>query len=158
MKKHLYLLSFLFAALLWLTACGSAADAASDQLQTADEAMAAGEYTQAQTIVDNLVAKGYKGLSEDNLGRMAVLLMRLSEHSDNDENIAVATECYREAAALSADSLHAFTSTLTPEELANFFMVKRIATGIDNPVDLTAEEFTYEDMIGFDSIAPLDLP
>ena len=79
MKKHLYLLSFLFAALLWLTACGSAADAASDQLQTADEAMAAGEYTQAQTIVDNLVAKGYKGLSEDNLGRMAVLLMRLSE-------------------------------------------------------------------------------
>ncbi len=153
MKKHLYLLSFLFAALLWLTACGSAADAASDQLQTADEAMAAGEYTQAQTIVDNLVAKGYKGLSEDNLGRMAVLLMRLSEHSDNDENIAVATECYREAAALSADSLHAFTSTLTPEELANFFLVKRIATGIDNPVDLTAE-----DMIGFDSIAPLDLP
>ena len=148
MKKHLYLLSFLFAALLWLTACGSAADAASDQLQTADEAMAAGEYTQAQTIVDNLVAKGYKGLSEDNLGRMAVLLMRLSEHSDNDENIA----------ALSADSLHAFTSTLTPEELANFFLVKRIATGIDNPVDLTAEEFTYEDMIGFDSIAPLDLP
>ncbi len=133
MKKHLYLLSFLFAALLWLTACGSAADAASDQLQTADEAMAAGEYTQAQTIVDNLVAKGYKGLSEDNLGRMAVLLMRLSEHSDNDENIAVATECY-------------------------FFLVKRIATGIDNPVDLTAEEFTYEDMIGFDSIAPLDLP
>lgn len=155
MKKLLYRLSFiiaLLAPLSLLAACGSPADAAADQLASADEAVSVGDYSQAQEILDDLVKKGYKGLSEDNLGRMAVLLMHLSEHSRSDENIAEATECYRAAAALSADSLHAFTSTLTPEELANFFLVKRIATGIDNPVDLTAEEFTEEDMVGFDSI------
>lgn len=159
MKKLLYRLSLiiaLVAPLCLLAACGSTSDAAADQIVSADEALAAGDYSQAQEIMGQLVRKGYKGLSEDNLGRMAVLLMRLSEHSDSDENIAEATECYRAAAALSTDSLHAFTATLSPEELANFLLVKRIATGIDNPVDLTAEEFTEEDMVGFDSIAPLE--
>lgn len=155
MKKLLYRLSFiiaLLAPLCIMAACGSTADAATDQLASADEAMAAGDYAQAQEIIDVLIKKDYKGLSEENLGRMAVMLMRLSEHSRSDENIAEATECYRAAAALSTDSLHAFTSTLTPEELANFFLVKRIASGIDNPVDLTAEEFTEEDMMALDSV------
>ena len=155
MKKLLYLLSILLFAACAFTACTSAADAADDQLRSADEAIEAGDYTQAQQIMDNLISKGHKGLTDSNLGHMAVTLMRLSEHSANEENIAEATECYRAAAALSTDSLRAFTATLTTEELSNFYLVKRIASGIDNPVDLSAEEFTDEDYIGFDSIAPL---
>lgn len=155
MKKVIYTVILAAVALLaaiGLSGCGSAADAANEQLNFADEAMAEGRYQEAQEVLDALVADGFKGLSEQNLGRMSVQLMHLSELSHNDENIAVATECYRAALALSADSLHTFSSTLSPDELANFYLVRRIASGIDNPVDLTAEEFTEEDQVAYDTL------
>ena len=154
MKNFLLSLSICIFAAFAFAGC-SADNDISARILAADEAISAGEYGQAQEILNDILAAGVDSLSEQNLGHLSISLMRLSEHAMPEENIAEATECFRAAQAASSDSLRAFSATLTPDELANFYLVKRIAAGIDNPVDLSAEEFSEEDFAGFDSIAPL---
>ncbi len=148
--KKLLIVSYLslVAVFAFLAGCASdGGDALSEQIAAVDEALAEADYEQAQEILDDVLRHGTRGISEENLGRLSVQLMRLSEHSDNEENVAAAATCFREAYRLSADSLRSFSSTLTPEEQAHFYLVKRIVAGIDNPVDLTSEEFLYEDSV-----------
>ena len=71
MKKLLYRLSLLIALvapLCLLAACGSTSDAAADQIVSADEALAAGDYSQAQEIMgrilDDLGVKYTVGIDE----------------------------------------------------------------------------------------------
>lgn len=139
------LLTFFALSSLWLVSCSSAADSPSDRIEAASEAIAADDYAGAQSIADHLTANGLSGLTEQHLGRLAIIYMQLSDHENYDLNAAVATECMREAMRVSDDSLAAFSRELGPAELGHFTLVRRLATGIDHPVDLTSDDIIGQD-------------
>lgn len=149
MKKLLLFISLAFTILLG--ACDSGNEAVGEQIAAADEAIDAGNYDEAQQLLDEVVNRGLDGLTETNLGNLSVQYMRLSEHTDGEDNVSTAVECFREASHISTDSLRTFSSSLEPDELAHFYLAKRILSGIENPVDLTAEEFTAEDSVELNS-------
>ena len=139
------LLTFVAFCAVLLAACGDAGDSAADRIQAASEAIAADNYHEAQTIADHVTTNGLQGLTEQNLGRLAIIYMQLSEHDNYDLNAAVATECMREAMRVSVDSMAAFSRDLSQDEMVHFALVRRIATGIDNPVDLTSDDIIGQD-------------
>lgn len=128
-----------------MACCTSGSDAVGERIESARDAVTAERYDEAQTICDDITRNGLDGMTETNLGRLAIIYMQLSEHDRYDENAAVATECIREALKVSSDSLAAFSRTLTPGEQVHFALVRRIAGGIDNPIDLMSDDIVGED-------------
>lgn len=116
-------------------ACGTSRDA-DEKMSSAELAIGDGEYDKAQAICNSLFSDKEK-LDETELGRLSILYMRLSEHCFEDENIAAATQCFRDASRLSDDSLNAFFSTLQLEDQRHFVLLKRIGSTLDNPIDMS---------------------
>lgn len=148
--RTLQLILLAFSILLGISGCASGSDAVAEQVEAARDAVAAERYDEAQTICDNLTRNGLGGMTETTLGRLAIIYMQLSDHTRYDENAAVATECMREALNVSTDSLAAFSRGLTPAEQVPFALVRRIAGGIDNPIDLMSADIAGEDGLGDD--------
>lgn len=147
MKKLLIIIAIVFAT-LGVAACSqSASDAAAEKMSAAEDAIENGRYDEAQTILNSMMERGGYGLSEENLGNLSVLFMRLSEHESSDDNVAQAVKCLREAYRISEDSLRTFSASIPPEDLSHFYLLRRIVWGIDNPVDLTDEIFVEEDSV-----------
>ncbi len=119
-------------------------------LDDAEEMLAQGHPEGAARICAGLMAEDFDKLDEGQLGRMAVIFMKLPETDDAglDENVADATQCVRQAWKLSKDSLRGFISTLPPEDVPSFVMLTRISGSIDFPPDLSKEHST-EDSIHF---------
>lgn len=126
---------------LSLAACGGrdSSENLEASVAEAEQALAQGEPDRAASICTALMAEDFDKLDERQLGRMAVVLMKLPEGEKTDENIADATQCVRQAWKLSADSLRGFISTLSPEDVPHFVMLTRISGSIDFPPDLSAE-------------------
>ena len=127
--RTLQLILLTIALAFGMARCTSGSDAVAEQIESARDAVAAERYDEAQTIC----------------GRLAIIYMQLSDHAHYDENAAVATECMREALKVSTDSLAAFSRSLTPAEQVPFALVRRIAGGIDNPIDLMSADIAGED-------------
>ena len=143
--RTLKLILLTIALAFGMVGCTSGSDAVAEQIESARDAVAAERYDEAQTICDNLTRNGLDGMTETTLGRLAIIYMQLSDHAHYDENAAVATECMREALKVSTDSLAAFSRSLTPAEQVPFALVRRIAGGIDNPIDLMSADIAGED-------------
>ena len=83
-------------------------------------------------------------MDERQAGALALLFMELSDHRNEDENVAVAAQCLQYAYKVSADSLRGFSAALPLEEQQHFELLRRITVSIDNPVDLSEEDFFEE--------------
>ena len=137
MKNCFLKLFFLLVIPFMAWSCAGGDDAA-ERISAAETAVNEGDYSRAQSLCTPLVSEqGRKGLTETQLGQLSILYMRLSEHGDEEENIAVATQCFRDAFKMSADSLNAFFSTLQLEDQRHFVLLKRIGSSLDNPMDLS---------------------
>lgn len=134
--------------LLLAAACGTAEMTVDERLSDASDAIAAKDYGYAQSVCDNLAvyisAEDSVAMDERQAATLAMLFMELSDHRNEDENVAVAAQCLQYAYRVSADSLRNFSATLHLEEQRHFELLRRITVSIDNPVDLTGEDF-YEE-------------
>lgn len=132
-----------------LTACHEAEPTVDELLAEATEAMADKDYGHMQTLCDHAITHmadtDTTAVDGAQAGRLAILYMILSDHRNEDENVAVAAQCLRYAYEHSADSLRTFSAGLPLDEQRHFELLRRIAVSIDNPIDLMGEEFTEED-------------
>ena len=107
----------------------------------AEQSIADGEPDRAARICADLMANDFDKLDERQLGRMAVIFMKLPESESSDDNVVDATQCVRQAWKLSSDSLRGFLSTLPPEDLPHIVMLTRISGSIDFPPDLSEDHY-----------------
>ncbi|MDE6283369.1 MAG: hypothetical protein K2L97_05195 [Muribaculaceae bacterium] len=130
----------LLTFILTLVSCSEKTDPAT-ALSDAEQALADGYNDQAVELCNRLLATDSATLTEDQLGRMALIYLKVAEADNSDEHIADATQCVRRAWKLSSDSMRGFVSTLSTEEIPQFVMLTRISGYIDFPPDLSEEEF-----------------
>lgn len=119
---------------------GGAADLDAS-VSEAEQSLADGQPDRASRICADLMANHFDKLDERQLGRLAVVFMKLPESENTDENVADATQCVRQAWKLSSDSLRGFLSTLPPEDLPHIVMLTRISGSIDFPPDLSEDHY-----------------
>ncbi len=137
---HIYLFIMALCAMLGLIVaqgCGKPSSAEINASVTdAEEAVRSDHQEAAAKICRQLVEEHFSTLSEDELGRLAIVYMKLSESENYDENVAEATQCFRQAWKLSTDSMRGFTASLSPEDLPHFEMLRRLSASIDRRPDL----------------------
>lgn len=143
----LYLVASVMACCLGSCGGGATADV-SASLDDAEQLLADGHPEGAARICTDLMANDFDRLDEKQLGRMAIIFMKLPETEEVglDENVADATQCVRQAWKLSKDSLRGFMSALPPEDVPQFVMLTRISGSIDFPPDLS-QEHSAEDSV-----------
>lgn len=145
----IYRLFIILAAASVLASCSQKTPDTGESLSIAREALASGDYSHAQTICDNLSAEitadDTTAINATQAADLAMLFMALSDHRNEDENVAVATLCMQYAFDHSADSLRSFAASLPLEEQRHFELLRRISISIDNPVDLMGEEFLEDE-------------
>lgn len=124
-----------------MSACSSANSEREQDARIADAeiAFADSNWVEAQKICNSLTANGLDNLSEEQLGRLAILYMKLSEAPNGGEHAAEATQCYLKAREVSADSLYSFTNALPPEDLQYIMVLSRLGGAIISPPDLSRE-------------------
>lgn len=152
MKRNIINITGLLLSLMCafaLCGCGGEnIDSVDEALENASEALTMGSYDYAQQLCDE-VAEIALGPDSAQVGevpsaRLGILYMKLSEHCNEDENVAEATQCLRRAFRLSADSLKTFSLGLPLEDERHFVLLRRLGTSIDNPVDLTKGDLIHE--------------
>mgnify|MGYP000012376961 FL=1 len=148
------LTSYLIAAIATLTllpatSCRRSVPTVAERLSNAREAVAASDYSHAQGMCDDLAEyiseTDSTAMTDMQAGELAMLFMTLSDHQNEDENVAVATRCLMYAYRVSPDSLRSFASSLSFDEQRHFELLRRISMSIDNPVDLMGEEFLEDE-------------
>lgn len=134
---------------LFTISCDDSGRTVDERLAEASDAIADRDFRHAQMICDNLaeyvVASDTAAIDEEQAAQLAVLYMMLSERSNEDENVTVATECMRYAYSLSSDSLSTFSQSLSLDEQRHFELLHRLTVSIDNPIDLDDEDFYHEE-------------
>lgn len=120
-----------------------------ERLEAASEAVADGDYGHAQNLCNGMLAMLSEAdsvqIGETRAVMLGILFMRLSEHHNEEENIADATQCIRYAFRQSADSLQEVSAGLPLDDVRHFVLLRRIGLSIDNPVDLTDRDMTHAD-------------
>lgn len=97
-------------------------------------------YGSAKDIVDGLLRETETKLTATEYGRISIVYMKLSEFADEDENIALATQCYRSAFDADPDSAMLFYNALPLEEVVYAEMLNALVGSIDNPQDIPSDE------------------
>ena len=106
-------LLFLAFALLF-TSCKS--DSISDKITAAETAFQTEDYSAAQSLAAEITATdSLQLLGCNNLCRLSILFMQLSEVQNEEENVASATSCYRNALLLNPDSALSFYNSIPLE-------------------------------------------
>lgn len=102
-----------------------------DDLTLAESAMREGRYDEAAEICRDILQKtDSTALSVNQMCRIAVVYATVADNDcDNELNMARAADCFRRAAAVSADSVTMFLSGLSVEEQSIANMAHRLAMG-----------------------------
>lgn len=127
-----------------LAACSSSS--ASDDIAVAEEAVAQNDPARAREIADGLTrGKDLSRLSINELGRLSMIYMKLSDLSDEGESVANATHCFREAFKLNADSARMFYSSVSVDEEKYVVMLSAIVRAIEQPELMKIDDYEYGD-------------
>lgn len=95
------------------------------------------DFDAAQCACDKLVADSASSqLSASQWGQLAIAYMYLAENINEDDNTALATQCYRKAFATDIDSATAFFDNIDIEEAAFAHTLLMLSSSIDTPADL----------------------
>lgn len=143
---HKIILPLLLGCIALLSGACSSTESPAAAIADAEQALADGDWERSQQICNSMTADGMENLSEEELGKLAILYMKLSETPGAGEHVAEATQCYIKAWELSTDSLNGFTNGLPPEDLQYVMVLNRIGGSIVSPPDLS-QEFEPEDTV-----------
>jgi hypothetical protein len=130
-------------------ACSSSSNNAqelTDSVSDAEQALAEGDAEASRKICSYLMTNDFDKLNETQLGKLAIIFMKLSETDNPDDNVADATICIRQAWKLSTDSMRGFYNSLPTEDIPQFVMLTRISGSIDFPPDLSEETFNEDSL------------
>ena len=151
MKSIVFIILGSLLGLVLLTAQVSCAthETCSNSLQAAELAYANGRYDAAQALCDELVsAREFSSLNTDELCRLALLFVRLSEnHGDENANTAFAAKTLEATIERDADSTALFLSLAPVEDQARLTLIRAISEGRRNPVSTDSLEFDPADTI-----------
>lgn len=92
-----------FAIVAALSGCSSSDHAVNDRISEAETALISGDYAKAQSLGET-VSGDLKALTVRQLCRLSLLYIKIGENTENEDDIDLATRCYREAFELDTDS------------------------------------------------------
>lgn len=146
MKNNYYriLAGWLLGMCVFLFVGCATAESTDATIADAEQALADNDVDHSRQICNSITSKGLEGLSEEQLGKLAILYMKFSDVTNSDEDIAEATQCIRQAWKVSTDSMNGFIGSLSPEDLPHFVMLMRIGGSIDSPPDLSEEHYSED--------------
>lgn len=143
--------------MMMLSACGDG-----DReliIAQAEEAIADNQPLLAQESCDSLLsqAKSLNVFSVNDLCRLSILYMKLSEiNRDKEEvNVSAATRCYRQALKNNADSVREYVRQVPMEDVRHIELLRNLVQRLDNPTEIAddedeSEEEFYESEEGID--------
>ncbi|MDE7408337.1 MAG: hypothetical protein K2M76_07945 [Muribaculaceae bacterium] len=114
--KNYHLKLIAVAIVAGLMSCTSQ-PSANDNLDSADQALSAGDYESTQSACDELMHSCFDGLSVDQLCHMSVIYLKLAERAPEHDNTDMAVKCYRKALGINPDSVSIVLSSLPVEDL-----------------------------------------
>lgn len=117
----------------------SCRSATSDDITVAEVAVDEADYNTAKQICDDIfAAHNDSTLSVNDLCRISIVYMKLSDIAAEDENTALATQCYRMAVSTSPDSARAFYRNLPIDEAQHVEVMATLEQWIDGNRDIIA--------------------
>ena len=127
--RRLLLPAFIILTVV-LPSCVGTIDTEGD-LALAEGAMREGRYGEAAEICRDILQKtDSTAISVNQMCRIAVVYATAADNDcDNELNMARAADCFRRAAAVSADSVSLFLNSLSVEEQSIANMAHRLALG-----------------------------
>lgn len=105
-----------------------------------EQMVTAESYVSTKDVADGLLRETATQLTAAEYCRISIVYMKLAEIADEDENIALATQCYRNAFDSDPDSAKLFYDALPLEETAYAEMLNALVGSIDNPQDIPSDE------------------
>ncbi len=146
--KYRNLITFLTIAItLLLASCCK--DTTAEKITAAEVAIQSADYESAQEIVTEITsADSISKLGCENLCRLSIIYMRLSEHQDEEENVASATNCYHHAVELNPDSASVYFSNLPLEDERYVSVLSEL----NKYYDLDSDSIFIDDDQGLDSL------
>lgn len=110
-----------------LSACGGhEAARTADAIAEAEAALNAGRYDSARSLADEMSGDSTLQLGVEDLCRLSIVYMTLSDNVETDINTALATRCYRRAMTADADSAAAYYGALPIEESRHVDLMSKL--------------------------------
>lgn len=128
--KHLKLIAAFFAAALTLAvvAC-SGGQSMTDSVTEAETAVTQQQYERAKQLANDLMTHNLDKLNADELCRLSLVYMQLSEHTgqDYEQNVASAALCLRQAIELDPKAVDEILGNLSPDNQALISTAQQLA-------------------------------
>lgn len=122
------------------TSCGGIGQTG-DPVTRAEALYEDGRYAEVQTMCDSLVTPArINSLSVDQLCRLTLMFIKLADYSAEDDNIAMATRCFRDAGERSADSVSAFFQKCPLDQQSQLLLLSRISQSLSERPDSITDE------------------
>lgn len=122
---------------LVLTACWHSS--VGERVATAEAALAMDDFASVRSICDEIICENDESdaISATELGRLSIIYMQLYDRTDDAVALDAATQCYRRAFAVDADSAAHFYTNI-PVEMDKYAMsLATLVQSIDNPADIS---------------------
>ncbi len=137
MLKHFYF--FLILLMICMLACTPSRPA--DDLSVAEAALEHHNYGVALDICQQTASGDVDKLSVNDLCRLSLLFMKLSDLKDLEDNAVVATDFYRKAFALNEDSAKVFYDNIPIEDARYVELMSQLQRILDHPRQVTDSIF-----------------
>lgn len=131
------------ACLVALAAC--AGRDAGQALGDAEACIAQGDTAQARVYCEELADTSARALTPSQLVRQAIVYARLSELTDNPDDMGAAVECYERATAISPDSVSRFVDGLDIADRGCVEVIRNVAKALHTPQSAVSD---YEQEMG----------
>lgn len=106
-------------------------------LGEAEMAMAADDAQTTRELCDNIYSENKtNAIYATELARLSILYMQINEHTDDPEAVELATDCYREAFKVNADSAAMFFDTLPADREKYAMTLSNIVSSQDSPTEI----------------------
>lgn len=111
-----------------------------DDLREAEAAIALGNMEAARSVASKVIGdENLNKLSATELARLSLVYMQIADSTERESSIAQATDLYRKAFDVNADSAATYYSDVTPEMYPYVTMLKTLVGHLDNPYNPEAD-------------------
>lgn len=124
--------------ILVLVSCGQSHSVAT-RLTSAEEALSEGDISLAREACDKLLADSAEMTAEE-LGRMSILYMRLSDKADDLGAVNAAADCFRRAFERNHDAATEFYRSQSVDNDRYIMILSSIVRSLDNPGEILPDE------------------
>ncbi len=149
MTKNIYFFIVLIVVVI-LIGCGRDSSSATDDITVAEEALNRNDYETARSLCEGLehANSDSAAMSVNDLCRMSMLYMLMSDIDQADDNTLTATRYYDRAMAMNADSASAFYNRVDANRSAHVQIMARLSHILGGHSTI----YLDEDSIAIDSI------